>query len=237
MFKTKRIAVFKKGELNLNINIADHKLFIIEGLMGSGKSTFTAKFHEKLLQNNIDSFAINELQIRNTIFFAWDNSISTKKAISETIKSWKVMKKNILNSNQTAVLDAIFFQRTAKYMISRNIPAADISKTFNIIFRKIKSLNPCLIYFREHDIEASLKRVFKSRGGPFSKFHQNWIDGINYSKQNRISGFEATVSFWQTYLEFVEENLSIFQNKIIIDDPRKNREKHFQDIYKIFKLT
>jgi hypothetical protein len=143
------------------------KLVIVEGIMGSGKSTTTRNIAHRLEASGIPAIGITEGIDPHPIRFDWDQPWSEMPAAQlakSCIAKWRSYVAKSLSAERISIVDGQLFHGnlTALLLLEADMDliAAFLRETVAVI----KPLKPLLIYFRQDDVDAAIRAVAARHG-------------------------------------------------------------------------
>src|SRR5262245_36749494 len=151
------------------------RLIIADGLSGSGKSTFCQWLELQLLSNKIKARWVFEADVPHPLHWwnYWDGSIyrapdfdqsTPPEFIKSSVAKWKDFATAIRASDAVQVVESPLFLLGIGMLLQTDAKAAELIEYGREIHAIIQDLDPFLIYFRQTDIAAHVRKICDIRG-------------------------------------------------------------------------
>ena len=175
-----------------------HKLIIIEGLTGLGKSTMAHLIARQLGYNGICARWIHEGEIQHPTSIEVENGLSV--FMEDSIKKWEELVSQIKVSNQVCVTEASFFNNLIESLFSHCLEQNEIIAFGLELQQVIEPINPALVYLTHYDVPVALKENFKNRGEGFKDFVIRYVESTPIAKVEGWVGDAGVVTFLDTFV-------------------------------------
>ena len=210
------------------------KLVIIEGIMGSGKSTTVLEFAERLNAAGVPALGITEGVNPHPIRFDWDvpwAEMPAERLADASIARWKQYVAHALGSDQLSVVDGQLFHGNLTSLVLLEADMDLMRRYVSEVAAAIEPLHPFLIYFYQDDIEQAIRVVSAERGEAWVKYQVDWKLGSPYAARRGLSGFGGLVDLYRDYRQITDslyEDLNI--RKVRIENSARDWSKYGQMI-------
>jgi hypothetical protein len=193
------------------------RLILIEGLLGTGKSTLSQFIHHRLKHLGFDSHWYCESQKPHPIIDDSINHSTLEMAFTHLVSQWQTLVTRTLQTKDIIVMDAAFLQYIILRMLSWNINEMTIMNCIQDTIPIIQPLQPTLFYFnRDHTPEA-LKDLFHNRGPQWTKKSIKNFNNTPFTLKRNLYGINGFIDFMQNYEKIAEtafENSPFYKLKI-----------------------
>lgn len=223
-------------------NLSNFKLVLVEGIPGSGKSTTAQYISRCLEQNDIPCQWFYEENLKHPVYsFDSLESMSVllrdlsagrfEKVIESALAQWKRFARRVQESDRVTVIDSCIFGYLAWSLFPNGADRDQILEYIKSVEETLESCNPVVVYFYQHDIESSLKRIIQRRGNETEQQFISNATECKYGKMNRMHGFAGLVSYWEEYRRITDEAYSCLGfPKITIENSRGEWIRYYKQI-------
>ena len=148
------------------------RLILIEGIIGSGKTTTAGHLADWLARRGEHVRAFDE--------GAADHPIRTRR-VDELLAApapgdpgvysaaqWRRLAERCLRDQQTIICESVFLQNSVMPAFIDDAPVATVAEICTEIQRQAAPAEPFLVYLRPADVAAAIARVHQARGEPWS---------------------------------------------------------------------
>jgi predicted kinase len=205
--------------------LAASRLILIEGMIGSGKTTTAGLLGDWLSGRGEDVRAFDE--------GAADHPIRTRRvdellgapapgdADAYLATQWRRLAERCLRDGQTVILESIFLQNSVMPAFIDGAPAATLNQVCTEIQRQAAPAEPFLAYLRPTDITAAIARVHQARGEPWSSRNLAFVENSPWARRRNLRGREAVVRLYQAWEPVVSELYDRYPiPKLMVPDPQ-----------------
>jgi len=161
-----------------------HRLVIVEGIMGSGKST-TMRFIAKSLQEaNRRALPIHERTDPHPVratdelehwFQPWLDTTPEHLA-QRSVARWAAFVENMQAGDVVPVMDGQLFHGDLTHVFLMDADASTIERYMQALATAIAPLNPLVVYFRQEDVEEAIALEKFEHGGGLPAGHDEAVD-------------------------------------------------------------
>lgn len=184
------------------------RLILIEGMIGSGKTTTATRVGDWLARQGED--------VRVFCEFASDRPIRTASA-----GEWRRLAMQCLRDRQTTIVESSFLQNSVMPAFIGGAPARTVNAIFTRVVRQTAPAEPLLVYLRPTDIGAAITRVHRTRGEPWSSRNLAFVESSLWARRRHLQGLDAVVKLYEAWEPVVTQLYSRYPfPKIMLTDPQ-----------------
>ena len=207
--------------------MAASRLILIEGMIGSGKTTTAEHLRDWLSARGEDVRAFHE--------GAADHPIRTRR-VDELLAApapggpgaysasqWRRLAERCRHSDQTIILESVFLQNSVMPAFIDGAPAATVTGICTEIQRQGAPAEPFLLYLRPTDIAAAIARVHQIRGEPWSSRNLAFVADSPWARRRNLRGRDAVVRLYQAWEPVVSQLYRRYPfPKLMVPDPQRD---------------
>ncbi len=200
------------------------RLILIEGMIGSGKTTTAGHLADWLLCRGEDVRVFDE--------GAADHPIRTRR-VDELLAApapgdpgaysagqWRRLAERCLRDGQTIILESVFLQNSVMPAFIDGAPAAAVTEICAEIQRQAAPAEPFLVYLRSADIAAAVARVHQTRGEPWSSRNVVYVQDCPWARRRNLRGRDAVVQLYQAWEPVASQLYDRYPfGKLVVSDP------------------
>ena len=215
--------------------MAASRLILIEGMIGSGKTTTAGYLADWLARRGEDARAFDE--------GAADHPIRTRR-VDELVAApapgdpeaysagqWRRLAERCLRGHQTIICESIFLQNSVMPAFIDDAPAATVNQICAEIQRQAAPAEPFLVYLRPTDIAAAIARVHQTRGEPWSSRNLAFVADSPWARRRNLRGRDAVVQLYQAWDPVVSQLYDRYPfPKLMLPDPQHDWPDALQTI-------
>ena len=204
--------------------MAASRLILIEGMIGSGKTTTAERLGDWLSGRGENVRAFGE--------GAADHPIRTRR-VDELLavpapgdpgaysaSQWRRLADRCRRREQTVILESIFLQNSVMPAFIDGAPAAAVNQICAEIQRQAAPAEPFLVYLRPTDIAAAIARVHRIRGEPWSSRNLEFVENSPWARRRSLRGRTAVVRLYQAWEPVVSQLYDGYPfPKLTVPDP------------------
>ena len=205
--------------------MAASRLILVEGMIGSGKTTTAGHLGDWLSGRGEDVRAFDE--------GAADHPIRTRR-VDELLAApapgdsgaysagqWRRLAERCLRDGQTVILESIFLQNSVMPAFIDGAPAATVDQICAGIQRQAAAAEPFLVYLRPTDIAAAIARVHQARGEPWSSRNLEFVENSPWARRRNLRGRDAVVRLYQAWEPVAARLYDRYPfGKLMVPDPQ-----------------
>lgn len=189
------------------------RLVIVEGIMGSGKSTTIRCIAASLEETNRQTLPIPEATTPHPIcafaelahpYQPWLDAIPAELA-EKSLSKWRSFIDSARRFDTVPILDGQFFHGDLTNLFLMEAGWAAIAEYIRAVEKIIHPLTPLLIYFYQKDVERALRTVAARRGDAWVKYQVDWKLQAPYSRRRGLKGLEGLIALYKDYRELTDE--------------------------------
>ena len=211
------------------------RLILVEGMIGSGKTTTAERLGDWLSGRGEDVRAFDE--------GAADHPIRTRR-VDELLgapapgdpdaysaSQWRRLAERCLRDGHTVILESIFLQNSVMPAFIDGAPAATVTEICAEIQRQAAPAEPFLVYLRPTDIAAAIARVHRARGEPWSSRNLAFVENSPWARRRNLRGRDAVVRLYQAWEPVVSQLYDRYPfGKLMVPDPQHDWPAALQTI-------
>jgi hypothetical protein len=184
------------------------KLVIVEGIMGSGKSTTTRNIAHRLEASGIPAIGITEGIDPHPIRFDWDmpwSEMLPAELAKSCIAKWRLYVDSSRAADRISIVDGQLFHGNLTSLLLLEADANLIAAYCREIVAVIKPLSPLLIYFRQDDIDSAIHTIATYRGETWVKYQVNWKLESPYARRRGLTGLDGLIVLYREYRALTDQ--------------------------------
>jgi hypothetical protein len=206
------------------------RVVIVEGIMGSGKSTTVLRIADRLKTSGVSVLGITEGVCPHPIRFDWDVPWADMPA-SQLAKSaaarWRAYANSASMSESITVVDGQLFHGNLTSLFLLDADIALIRSYVHDVVAAIKPLRPLLIYFHQDDVDRAIRAIATERGDAWVTYQVDWKLASPYAVRHGLAGLEGLIELYRDYRQLTDQlytDLDI--PKISIENSEKEWAKY-----------
>lgn len=212
-----------------------HRLVIVEGIMGSGKST-TMRFIAQSLQDashsalpvheRTDPHPVRATDGLEHWFQPWLDTTTTELA-ARSIRRWAALVEASQADGTIRVMDGQLFHGDLTNLFLMEAQPATLHDHTQALASAIAPLNPLVVYFRQEDVEHAIRTVCEERGAEWVAYQVNWKLAAPYCTGRGFAGLQGLIALYQDYQRLTDtlfERLPL--SKLAIENSRQDWPAH-----------
>jgi hypothetical protein len=220
------------------------QLVIVEGIMGSGKSTTIRFIATSLAEANRQTLPIPEATKPHPIcafaelahpYQPWLDATPAELA-EKSLSKWRSFIDSTRGLNTVPILDGQFFHGDLTNLFLMEAGWATIAEYTRAVEKIIRALRPLLIYFYQNDVERALRTLAARRGDAWVKYQVDWKLQAPYSRRRGLRGLEGLIALYKDYRELTDELYAgLDLTKLAIENSAQDWPAYYETISR--KLT
>jgi hypothetical protein len=178
------------------------QLVIVEGIMGSGKSTTTLDIAHRLEASGNLAVGITEGVSPHPIRFDWDAPWSEMQAADlarSSVAKWRSYVDSARTAARISIVDGQLFHGNLTSLFLLEADADLMAAYCREIVTLIKPLRPLLIYLRQDDVDRAIRAVSRERGETWVSYQADWKLESPYAMRRGLAGLEGLIALYRDY--------------------------------------
>jgi hypothetical protein len=214
---------------------APHKLIIVEGLTGSGKSIMAHFIARQLRYNGVDADWVHEGALPHPLAIDVESTIEAFMADAQD--RWQGFANRVTRSDTVLVVEACLFNLLIESLFTHNVAQPDILSYADTLQEIIRPLHPALVYLTQRDVPAALERNFRDRGAGFQEFVVGYATGTPYARARGLQGYDGMVVFWRDFVALTDELFDRYAiDKLKIENSAGEWERYNRQVMDFLSL-
>lgn len=226
----------------------DTKLIMIEGIIGSGKSTTaeylartirrhdknTVWYHENTPEHPLNTAFSRLLQENYGKTFDITQSIMKMRTYNDevnTLPLWKTFSNRVAKESTITVIESRFWQHEATYwFLSGYEPEAVLAHQAEIQ-ASLSIIQPVLVYLANDDVKSVIEKAFATRPEKWRRW-AIWLFGeLPYLKMRKLEGIQGIIEFYEAWNILARELYDCYPYpKIEIRNPQQNWKSAYEKL-------
>jgi predicted kinase len=200
------------------------RLILIEGMIGSGKTTTAEHLGDCLSRRGEDVLAFDEGAADHPIRTRRVDELRAIPAPDDpdvySAGQWRRLAERCLRGGQTVILESIFLQNSVMPAFIDGAPVATMAEICAEIQRQAAPAEPFLVYLRPTDIAAAIARTHRTRGEPWSSRNLAFVADSPWARRRNLRGLDAVVQLYQAWEPVVSQLYDRYPfPKLTVPDP------------------
>jgi hypothetical protein len=215
------------------------RLVIVEGIMGSGKSTTARWIAARLEAAGLRSLAITERvephPVRGTDgldhwFQPWLD-ITIEGLVDRCLAKWRSFVAEAQATEMIYTLDGQLFHGDLTNLFLMGASRTAIAKYCETVADIARPLAPLLIYFYQADVARAIRTIAAERGEEWIKYQVDWKLQTPYSRGLGLTGLDGLVALYKDYRALTDELYSRLDlPKLAIDNSQQAWDIYYRQI-------
>jgi molybdopterin-guanine dinucleotide biosynthesis protein len=184
------------------------RLVIVEGIMGSGKSTTVLRLADRLKASGISASGITEGVSPHPIRFDWDvpwADMPATQLAESAVARWRAYANSASPSESMSVVDGQLFHGNLTSLFLLDADVALIRGYLHDVAAAIKQLRPLLIYFHQDDIDRAIRMIATERGDAWVRYQVDWKLAAPYAVKHGFAGLEGLIELYRNYRRLTDQ--------------------------------
>jgi hypothetical protein len=218
---------------------------IVEGIMGSGKST-TMRFIAKRLQEaGQEALPIHERTTPHPVratdelehwFEPWRDATPQHLA-KRALSRWADFVEATQRGDAIPVMDGQLFHGDLTHLLLMEAPSALMFDYVDALAAVIAPLDPLVIYLWQNDVDAAVRAVCAERGPEWIDYQVNWKLAAPWCERRGYKGLEGLIALYRDYRRLTD---ALFERlplaKLAIENSERNWPAYEGQILRALRL-
>jgi len=189
------------------------RLVIVEGIMGSGKSTTTRYIAARLEGAGRSAQPVTEMTKPHPVratdglshwYQPWLD-ITPARLAERSLAKWQTFVATAETADTAYVLDGQLFHGDLTNLFLMDAGSAAIVKHIQAVEVIVRPLTPLLVYFYQNDVGQALRAIAAERGEEWVKYQVNWKLQAPYSRRLGLEGLDGLIALYRDYRVLTDE--------------------------------
>jgi len=184
------------------------RLVIVEGIMGSGKSTTVLRIADRLRTSGVPAVGITEGTDPHPIRFDWDvpwADMPAMRLASSAAARWRAYVHSASMSESFTVVDGQLFHGNLTSLFLLDADLALLRGYLHEVVAAIKPLRPLLIYFHQDDVDQAIRTISAERGDTWVTYQVDWKLTSPYAVRHGLAGLEGLIALYRDYRRLTDQ--------------------------------
>jgi hypothetical protein len=122
-----------------------------------------------------------------------------RRVIAAALDQWRLFAGRLQAAETIGLVDGCLYGYLTWSLFPLEVPPDEIRAYISAVERIIAPAAPCLVYFRQDDLAASLRRLCDRRGAAIERSYVERSTQSAYGKRRGLQGFSGMVAFWTAF--------------------------------------
>jgi hypothetical protein len=223
-------------------------LIVADGLSGAGKSTACQWLELQLRWNSINARWLFEADVPHPLHWweYWDGAAyrapdfehcTPAQFIEGSLAKWNAFATAINGADQVWVVESALFLLGIGMLLQADAQPAQLIAYGHRVHEIIQSLNPILLYFRQNDVAAHVRRICTIRG---TELEHELIANMlrtSYFKRRRLTGLDGVAQLWSETQQITDALFPRYTiRKLALETSDGNWEAYRRQIMEVVAL-
>ena len=213
------------------------QLILIEGMIGSGKTTTAMRVGDWLAGQGENARVFREGAADHPIRTRAEDRLRAAAGPQPPgppgsaagspggypDDQWRRLAERCLRGRQAIILEGSFLQNSVMPAFIDGAPVRAVSEIFTGIVRQAAPAEPLLVYLRPADIGAAVAHVHRTRGEPWSSRNLAFVEASPWARRRGLRGLDAVVRLYQAWEPVVTQLCRRYPfPKVMVTDPQRD---------------
>jgi len=190
------------------------RLVIVEGIMGSGKTTTACYLAGWLNGAGQPARALTEKKFPHPIratdelehwFQPWLD-VTAEELAQRSLARWRRFTEASIESGTVATaLDGQLFHGDLTHLFLMEAAGESIRDYNRLVAEVIRPLRPLVIYLYQEDVERAIRGLCEQRGDEWLRYQTDWKLAFPYSRRRGWEGVEGLVRLYEDYRRLTDD--------------------------------
>ena len=190
------------------------RLVIVEGIMGSGKSTAARGLAARLNDAGHPARPLTEKKFPHPLratddlahwFQPWLD-VTPAELASRNLAKWRQFVQSGLESGTVATaLDGQLFHGDVTHLFLMEAGDGFIAEHIDAVQEIARPMAPLVIYLYQADVDRAIRTVGAERGDEWLKAQLDWKLGFPYARRRGLAGLEGLIEMYKDYRRLTDQ--------------------------------
>lgn len=229
-----------KTHYMIGLKAMPEKLILLEGIPGSGKSTFARFIAVQMERNGYRTKLYHETTGDHPLFLDNnDHDLDIGSWMNAYLENWQRMIDQLKEMDDSVVLESALFQYPILNLLHKDLERGKITGFIEQICRIAQQIQPVLFYFCQKDQEMAIRKMIDSRGGELY-LKQKYEQFMNepYYKNRGNTGPALHLAFLSEYGQLANMNFHLNKfNKLSVENSKGEWESYQKQLLQFLNLS
>lgn len=218
---------------------------IVEGIMGSGKSTTAQYLAQRFQCHQISARCVFEGTHPHPVrliadlphpFQPWLD-VTSELYIEQSLAKWQTFVERMCGTDESTVFDGQLFHGDFTSLFMMDTDPDRLYTYTEQITTILAPLQPAIVYFYQHDIAQALDRVFRARGPTWERYQVDWKTRSPYCVRHGLHGYPGLVQMYTAYRALTDDCVARLPiAKVCIENSAADWPRYYDDIEAFLQL-
>lgn len=187
---------------------ANPKLVIVEGIMGSGKTTAVLRATERMSALGIAAIGITEGTNPHPIRYDWDlpwSKVRARDLASAQLAKWQSYVESERIGHPISLVDGQLFHGNLTALFLLEADPSLITTYCRELVAALAPLSPQLIYFIQDNVDAAIRTISAQRGETWVAYQTNWKLSSPYAVRRGLTGLDGLIALYRAYRALTDQ--------------------------------
>jgi hypothetical protein len=190
-----------------------YRLVIVEGIMGSGKSTTMRLIAQHLQESGQPALTVHERTEPHPVratdelehwFEPWRDTTPQRLA-HRALARWAAFVEATQAGTAIPVMDGQLFHGDLTHLLLMEAEPALIAGYVQALAAIIAPLDPFVIYLWQEDVDAAIRKVCAERGPEWVEYQVNWKLAAPYCVRRGFKGMDGLIALYREYRRMTDD--------------------------------
>jgi hypothetical protein len=195
------------------------RLVFVEGIMGAGKSTTGRWLARELGRHGVEARflwegrtieePVHPLRVSNTLEHSrapWRDR-SPEEYVALSLAMWRSFVEGSAAAQTATVCDGLLFHGNLTDLMLMDAEPTLVARYAERVVEAAGPLAPAVVYLRQTDVPAALRRVSDQRGPEWVTYQVDWKLASPYAERRGLRGYDGLVRLYEEYVALCLELL------------------------------
>lgn len=184
------------------------RLVIVEGIMGSGKSTAARNLAARLNDSGRPARPLTEKKFPHPLratdelehwFQPWLD-VTVQELARRNLAKWQAfVAASVESGTVVTTLDGQLFHGDVTHLFLMEAGDEFIAAHMRAVAQAMRPVSPLVIYLVQADVDRAIRTVCAQRGDEWLQSQLDWKLAFPYARRRHLSGIEGLITLYQDY--------------------------------------